>query len=141
MLEPSTGGMLASLVVACLTLTTVSGDCFDVNIEYRGGRVLTSTGPQTPGWRSDKRSSQPRVCKCWCRSAQSCSQSCSSQLTCSYWTWRGGRCELRSDISSKVTRLGSISGAAGQEDCVRGVECHYLNTDQLVSCVTGNVTK
>ena len=75
------------------------------------------------------------------RSAQSCSSSCSSLTACRHWSWRGGRCELRTALASKQTRLGSISGTVGEEDCVRGVECHYSGHSHLVSCILGNITK
>ena len=115
--------MLLSVLITSLATARIRAHCLDVNIEYKGGSSLPAS--QTPGWSS----------------AQSCSSSCSSTPTCRHWSWRGGRCELRTALTTKLTRLGSISGTVRQERCVRGVECHYSGTSELVSCLQGNITK
>ena len=113
---------LVSMLVWSLALSQVRSECLEVDLEYEGGSVLSLTSQPSPSH---------------------CSSSCSARRDCAAWSWRGGRCHLRSGLARKVTRLGSVSASAGQglTGCLRGRECHYRDNLQLVHCIEGNITR
>ena len=113
---------LISMLVVSMAVSQVRSECLETELEYEGGTVLSV-------------SSQP--------SFSQCSSSCSARRDCTAWTWRGGRCDLRSVLGRKVVRLGSVSATRGPGlgGCLRGLECHYTDNLNILHCIEGNITR
>ena len=60
---------------------------------------------------------------------------------CSYWTWFGGRCELKriAKPGDKVPKRGATSGAKSNRSCgdtpTKAVPCRYTDTKEEVLCI------
>ena len=118
--------MLISVLVWSLTVSQVTSECLEVDLEYEGGREVSLTSQPSPS---------------------TCSSSCSARRDCTAWTWRAGLCSLRSGLARKVVRLGAVSASGepgpgpGLTGCLRGLECHYTDNLHIIHCIEGNITR